>query len=125
MFYWLHEMAACCYFGVDLRNGLDYNFPSRLRDGTLTCSPYFPLYFTSFFTLTCPLLLPLESKQCPLTQSKQCPLTLAPVLACADSADKLRFWNKSESYCTSLTRSLEKELALHRPSLTSFAAVVI
>ena len=28
---------------------------------------------------------------------KQCPLTLASVLACADSADELRFWNMSGS----------------------------
>ena len=34
IFYWLHEMAACCYFGADLRNQFDYNFPSRLTDGT-------------------------------------------------------------------------------------------
>ena len=27
-------MAACCYFGVDLPNQIDYNFPSRLTDGT-------------------------------------------------------------------------------------------
>ena len=30
----LHEMAACCYFGANLGNGLDHNFPSRLTDGT-------------------------------------------------------------------------------------------
>ena len=34
IFYWLHGMAACCYFGADLGNGLDQNFPSRLTDGT-------------------------------------------------------------------------------------------
>ena len=34
------------------------------------------------------ILLPLESKQCPLT--------LASVLACADSAGKLRFWSMSQ-----------------------------
>ena len=27
-------MAACCYFGVDLLNQLDHNFPSRSTDGT-------------------------------------------------------------------------------------------
>ena len=27
-------MAACCYFGVDLRNQRDHNFLSRLTDGT-------------------------------------------------------------------------------------------
>ena len=27
-------MAACCYFGVDLRTQLDHNFRSRLTDGT-------------------------------------------------------------------------------------------
>ena len=32
--YWSHDMAACCYFGVDLRNQLDHNFPSRFTDGT-------------------------------------------------------------------------------------------
>ena len=35
-FYWLHEMAACCYFGADLGNRLDDNFPSRLTGGLLT-----------------------------------------------------------------------------------------
>ena len=27
-------MAVCCHFGVDLRNQLNHNFPSRLTDGT-------------------------------------------------------------------------------------------
>ena len=39
--------------------------------------------------LTWFIFLPLESKQCPLT--------LPLVLACANSADELLFWNKSES----------------------------
>ena len=29
-FYWLHETAACCCFGVDLGNGLDQYSLSRL-----------------------------------------------------------------------------------------------
>ena len=33
-FYWLHEMAACCYFEVDLGNGLEHNSFSRSADGT-------------------------------------------------------------------------------------------
>ena len=33
-FYWLHETAASCYFGVDLGNGLDYYSLSRLAEGT-------------------------------------------------------------------------------------------
>ena len=33
-FYWLHDMAACFYFGVDMENGLHDNFPSHLTDGT-------------------------------------------------------------------------------------------
>ena len=96
-FYWLHEMAACCYFGADLGKGLDHNFPSLLTDGTprsssdlLSSSLVF--HFTSpspVLLLPIPLLLKLESKQCPLT--------LASVLACADSADEIRFRSKSES----------------------------
>ena len=45
IFYWWHEMAACCYFGVDLGKRLDHFSPSRLADGT----PYSfsdLLYFT-------------------------------------------------------------------------------
>ena len=34
IFYWLHETAACCDFGVDLRNGLDHYSLSRWTDGT-------------------------------------------------------------------------------------------
>ena len=45
IFYWLHEMAACCFFGVDLRNGFDQYSFSRLADGTLYSSSDF-LYFT-------------------------------------------------------------------------------
>ena len=53
IFYWLHEMAACCYFGVDLGNGLDHNFLSGLTDGTPHSSSdllYFNLLlpFTNF-----------------------------------------------------------------------------
>ena len=46
IFYWLHETAACCYFGVDLGNGLDHYSLSRLRDGTshsFSDLPYFTL----------------------------------------------------------------------------------
>ena len=63
IFYWLHEMAACCYLGADLGNGLDHNFPSRLTDVTpysssdllyFTLSPSYSLgqnYSKSKFTL--------------------------------------------------------------------------
>ena len=30
----MHDMAACCYFGVNLLNQLDHNFLSHLTDGT-------------------------------------------------------------------------------------------
>ena len=45
IFYWWHEMAACCYFGVDLGNGLDHYSLSRLADGTPYSSSDLP-YFT-------------------------------------------------------------------------------
>ena len=32
--YWLHETAACCYFGVDLGKGLDHKLLPRFADGT-------------------------------------------------------------------------------------------
>ena len=51
--YWLHEMAACCYFGVDLGKGLDHNSPSRLTDGTPRSSSdllYFTLLLPSTWT---------------------------------------------------------------------------
>ena len=42
-------MAACCYFGVNLRSQLDRNFLSSLTDGTLhSC---FDLVFSSPFEL--------------------------------------------------------------------------
>ena len=50
-FYWLHETAACCNFGVDLGNGLDHNSLSRSADG----NPYSSsdlLYFTLFLPFT-------------------------------------------------------------------------
>ena len=50
-FYLFHEMAACCYFGVDLGNWLDHNFPSRLTDGTLH-RPSDLLYFSFFLPFT-------------------------------------------------------------------------
>ena len=50
-FYLFREMAACCYFGVDLGNWLDHNFPSRLTDGTLH-RPSDLLYFSSFLPFT-------------------------------------------------------------------------
>ena len=34
IFYWLHEMAACCYFGAHLGKGLDCYSLSGLTDGT-------------------------------------------------------------------------------------------
>ena len=137
-------MAACCYFGVDLGNGLDHYSLSRLADGTPYSSfelPYFilllyldkiilspkfsslakktsvqlpfnkkssktitnsvlaakhfqfyknilsPTFLLSYKTSLCPssnyVLLPLESKQCPLT--------LASVLAYAGPVDEPRF----------------------------------
>ena len=45
IFYWWHEMAACCYFGVDLGNGLGRYSLSRLADGTPYSSSDL-LYFT-------------------------------------------------------------------------------
>ena len=45
IFYWLHETAACCYFGVDLGNGLDNYSLSRLTDGTPHSSSDL-IYFT-------------------------------------------------------------------------------
>ena len=42
------------------------------------------------------LFLPTNSILLP-PESKRCPLTLASALACADSVDGLWFWNKSES----------------------------
>ena len=45
IFYWLHETAACCYFGADLGSGLDHNSLSRLTDGTPRSSSDL-LYFT-------------------------------------------------------------------------------
>ena len=44
-------MAACCYFGADLGNGLDHNFPSRLTDGTPHSSSDL-LYFTLLLPFT-------------------------------------------------------------------------
>ena len=43
--YWLHEMAACCYFGIDLENWIDRYSLSRLADGTPYSSSDL-LYFT-------------------------------------------------------------------------------
>ena len=51
-FYWLHETAACCYFGVDLGNGLDHYSLCRLADGT----PYSSSDLLHF-TLLLPFLL--------------------------------------------------------------------
>ena len=51
-FYWLHETAACCYFGVDLGNGLDHYSLSRLADGT----PYSSSDLL-YFTLLLPFLI--------------------------------------------------------------------
>ena len=82
-------------------------FPPNWRDISLlfwlaiffSCLPlHFPF---SLFTPTYTLLLPLESKQCPLTQSS--------VLACADAADELQFWSKNESWTTHSSGRLSKE----------------
>ena len=56
-FYWLHEIAACCYFGTDLGNGLDHNSPSRLKDGKPHSSSYL-----LYFTLLLPLIWTIYSK---------------------------------------------------------------
>ena len=49
--YWLHEKAACCYFGVDLGKRLDHNPLSRLADGTpYSSSDLF--YFTLLLLFT-------------------------------------------------------------------------
>ena len=50
IFYWLHEMAACCYFGVDLGKRLDHYSLSRLTDRAPHSSSDLP-YFTSPFYL--------------------------------------------------------------------------
>ena len=50
-FYWLHETTACCYFGVDLGNGLNHNSLSRLLVGTPYSSSDLP-YFTLLLPLT-------------------------------------------------------------------------
>ena len=47
--YWLHETAACCYFGVDLGNGLDHNSLSRSADGTPYSSSDLPYLFALLF----------------------------------------------------------------------------
>ena len=51
IFYWLHEMAACCYFGADLGDGLDHNFPCHLRDGTPHSSSDLLYSFPPFYSL--------------------------------------------------------------------------
>ena len=50
-FYWLHDMVACCYFGVDLGNGLDRNSLSLLTKGTPHSSSDL-LYFTLLLPFT-------------------------------------------------------------------------
>ena len=49
-----------------------------------------------FLTWKNSLFVPTNSVLLP-PESKRCPLTLALALACADSVDELRFWNESES----------------------------
>ena len=64
-------MAACCYFGVDLRNGLDHYTLSRFsgRDSLLLSDlPYFTL------------LLYLDK------------ITLSPNSSSLSSLDKKKFW---------------------------------
>ena len=48
-FYWLHETAACCDFGVDLGNGLEHNSLSRSADGTPYSSSDLPYFFALLF----------------------------------------------------------------------------
>ena len=54
IFYWLHEISACCYFGVHLGKRLDHYSLSRLTDGTphsssdLFYSPH-PFYLDKLF----------------------------------------------------------------------------
>ena len=62
--YWLHETAACCYFGVLLGKGLDHNSLSRFADGTPYSSSdllYFtlllPFYFENLFLVQLPFSL--------------------------------------------------------------------
>ena len=50
-FYWLHETAEYCYFGVDLGNRLDHNSLSRFADGTRYSSSDL-LYFTFLLHFT-------------------------------------------------------------------------
>ena len=66
--YWLHEPAACCYFGADLRNWLDHYSPSRSPDGTphsssdlLEFAPFVPFTFLEkiiLSTISLPSSLP-------------------------------------------------------------------
>ena len=51
-FYWLHETAACCYFGVDMRKGLDHYSLCRLTDGIPHSSSDL-LYFILLLPFTC------------------------------------------------------------------------
>ena len=67
IFYWLHEMAACCFFGVDLGKRLDHYSLSRLTDGTpyfFSDLPYFTLPFTwtKLFSVQTSLLSSLWTK---------------------------------------------------------------
>ena len=133
-FFWLHETAACCYFGVDLEKKLDHYSLSRLADGTPYSSSdllYFtlllPFYLSKLFQVQIlfslllfgqsfskssssslsssdknilspvffrlkkiPSFLLIHFILLPL-ESKHCPLTLASVLVCANSADELQF----------------------------------
>ena len=51
IFHWLHEMAACCSFGVDPGKGHDDYSLSRLTDGTPHSSSDL-LYFTHLIPFT-------------------------------------------------------------------------
>ena len=51
IFYWLHEMAACCYSRVDLGKRLDQYSLSRLTDG-IPYSSSDLLYFTLLLPFT-------------------------------------------------------------------------
>ena len=60
--YWLHETAACCYFGVDLGKILDQYSLSRLTDGT----PYSSSDLL-YFTLLLPFYLDIFQVQLPFS----------------------------------------------------------
>ena len=77
VFYRWHEMTACCYFGVDLGNGLDHYSLSCLATGTPYSSSDWP-YFTLLLYLDQIILRPKLSTLSPL--DKENILSPIPIL---------------------------------------------